>query len=81
MQHLVKQRFIHRDLAARNVLVATGMVGKVADFGLSRGTNLRKADENDDAAGADGGEGDYYRSQAGVFFGSSPPDPKIHLKG
>ena len=33
MQHLVKQRFIHRDLAARNVLVATGMVGKVADFG------------------------------------------------
>lgn len=74
MNHLVKQHFIHRDLAARNVLVATGNVGKVADFGLSRGTNLRKMggtageDGDDDAAAEDeDGSGDYYRSQAGVF--------------
>lgn len=27
---------MHRDLAARNVLVATGKVVKISDFGLSR---------------------------------------------
>ena len=33
MQHLAKLHFIHRDLGGRNVLVATGMVAQVADFG------------------------------------------------
>ena len=33
MEHLASLRFIHRDLAARNVLIATGMIAKVADFG------------------------------------------------
>eukprot|EP00729_Bicosta_minor_P012375 gene12375-6579_t len=72
MNHLVKQHFIHRDLAARNILVATGNVGKVADFGLSRGTNLRKmggagGEDGDDDVATEGedGSGDYYRSQAG----------------
>ena len=36
MSYLVLRRIVHRDLAARNVLVASGMVCKVADFGLSR---------------------------------------------
>jgi len=68
MQHLASLRFIHRDLAARNVLVATGIVGQVADFGLSRGTALKP--QNEDGSDGDEGEsggGDYYRSQAGVF--------------
>jgi serine/threonine protein kinase len=57
MSHLEAHQFVHRDLAARNVLVSSSMVGKVADFGLSRQTQV-----------ADGtGEGDYYKSQAGIF--------------
>ena len=36
MAHLASCRIVHRDLAARNVLVASGTVCKVADFGLSR---------------------------------------------
>jgi serine/threonine protein kinase len=54
MAHLIAHRFIHRDLAARNCLVSSGMVCKVADFGLSR-------------SGVGGGGYYYYRSQAGVF--------------
>ena len=61
MAHLVDMHFIHRDLAARNVLLAggrskTGIVCKVADFGLSRGAN-NETDENED----------YYKSSSGVF--------------
>jgi serine/threonine protein kinase len=65
MKHLASKHFIHRDLAARNVLLAagissTGMVCKVADFGLSRGgAAAGEADE--------GGGEDYYRSQSGIF--------------
>eukprot|EP00039_Didymoeca_costata_P002163 m.57956 g.57956 ORF g.57956 m.57956 type:complete len:1717 (+) comp11144_c1_seq1:172-5322(+) len=57
MGHLHEHAFVHRDLAARNVLVATGMVAKVADFGLSRivSSNEESADNQ------------YYRSQRGVF--------------
>jgi serine/threonine protein kinase len=67
MEHLMSKRFVHRDLAARNVLLAsgkssTGMVCKVADFGLSRGG----AAAGDDAGEGGGGE-NYYRSQQGVF--------------
>jgi serine/threonine protein kinase len=36
MGHLAQHHFVHRDLAARNVLLSSGMVCKVADFGLSR---------------------------------------------
>eukprot|EP00729_Bicosta_minor_P000565 gene565-17623_t len=59
MEHLASQHIIHRDLAARNVLVATGMIGQVADFGLSRGAVLKSNgndDDADDADDADGGE-------------------------
>ena len=36
MQYLSDMKLVHRDLAARNVLVATGKVIKVSDFGLTR---------------------------------------------
>ena len=29
-------RFVHRDVATRNCLVGTGLVVKIADFGMSR---------------------------------------------
>ena len=55
MQHLAERTFVHRDLAARNILLGTGMVCKVADFGLSRRV---QTDDN---------TGDYYRSTSGVL--------------
>ena len=33
MQYLAMKHFIHRDLGGRNVLVKTGIVAQVADFG------------------------------------------------
>ena len=66
MEHLASLHFIHRDLAARNVLVATGMVGQVADFGLSRGAVLSPT-QNDNSDSGGGVSEEYYRSQAGVF--------------
>ena len=54
MAHLAQHNFVHRDLAARNVLLGSGMVCKVADFGLSR--RVQTEDNT----------GDYYRSSSGV---------------
>ena len=53
MAHLALHNFVHRDLAARNVLLAFGLVCKVADFGLSR--RVQTEDNS----------GDYYRSSNG----------------
>jgi len=66
MDHLSSKRFIHRDLAARNVLLAsgkssTGMVCKVADFGLSRGNGNTNSSDAGDA------ELTYYRTHTGKF--------------
>lgn len=36
MQYLSEIKLVHRDLAARNVLVGTGKVLKISDFGLTR---------------------------------------------
>jgi len=55
MAHLAQHNFVHRDLAARNVLLGSGMVCKVADFGLSRRV---QTDDN---------TGDYYRSSSGII--------------
>ena len=60
MNHLSSQRFVHRDLAARNVLLATGYVCKVADFGLSRGTKSL-ADHGEESSS------EYYRCSGGLF--------------
>lgn len=69
MAHLASKLFIHRDLAARNVLVSSGSVCKVADFGLSRGTGeVGSPGGNDDDSGGDADESaSYYRSSTGVF--------------
>ena len=55
MAHLAQHNFVHRDLAARNVLLGSGMICKVADFGLSRRV---QTDDN---------TGDYYRSSSGII--------------
>ena len=54
MRHLGEHGLVHRDLAARNVLLSSGMVCKVADFGLSR-----RVQTEDNAS-------DYYRSTSGI---------------
>ena len=36
MVYISEKRLVHRDLAARNCLVGTGLVIKIADFGMSR---------------------------------------------
>lgn len=33
---MLNQQIIHRDLAARNILLGTGYIAKVGDFGLAR---------------------------------------------
>ena len=40
MAYLEEKKFVHRDLAARNVLVGEDNTCKVADFGLSRLTQV-----------------------------------------
>ena len=55
MHALAGSNLVHRDLAARNVLLGSGMVCKVADFGLSR--QVQKED----------GDSDYYRSSGGAI--------------
>ena len=36
MEHLQMLRFVHRDVATRNCLVGSGLIVKIADFGMSR---------------------------------------------
>ena len=67
MQHLASKHYIHRDLAARNVLVATGMVAKVADFGLSRELKDHDGPEHGEGRSDEDADKEYYRSRKGVF--------------
>ena len=41
MAHMATKKWIHMDLAARNVLVDSGLVCKVCDFGLTRPVDLQ----------------------------------------
>jgi len=66
MAHLNSCHIIHRDLAARNVLLATGNVCKVADFGLSRVVQ-----------GQAGGATEYYQSnQVNLVIGRARSIPR-----
>ena len=50
------------------MLIASGLVAQVADFGLSRGGKQAKdASEEGDEENAEGGAADYYRSKTGMF--------------
>ena len=40
MVYISSKHLVHRDLATRNCLVATGLVVKIADFGMSRDITL-----------------------------------------
>ena len=50
MEFLSQRRCVHRDLAARNVLVSSGGVAKIADFGMARDLH----------------DSDYYRKVGGM---------------
>ncbi|XP_065663101.1 uncharacterized protein LOC136085710 [Hydra vulgaris] len=39
MEYLSCSKLVHRDLAARNILVGSGKIVKISDFGLTRKTN------------------------------------------
>ena len=56
MAHLSEQNVVHRDLASRNVLLASGFVCKVADFGLSR--HISAKDDN----------AEYYKCSGDTFL-------------
>lgn len=62
MKHLHEKSFVHRDLASRNVLVASGLIAKVADFGLARGTAVKSEAGTEKPIGDD-----YFRCASGVF--------------
>eukprot|EP00729_Bicosta_minor_P015133 gene15133-29335_t len=51
MQFLASKHFIHRDLGARNILIATGMLAQVADFGLTRCSNFAQGSGKDNDTG------------------------------
>ena len=36
MEHLQMLRFVHRDVATRNCLVGSGLIVKIADFGMCK---------------------------------------------
>jgi serine/threonine protein kinase len=62
MAHLTQEQLVHRDLAARNVLVNSGLVSKVSDFGLSRAVRVHETAMSDEAD--EEGATLYYRSEA-----------------
>ena len=52
MEYISSRGLVHRDLAARNVLLASGNVVKICDFGLAIHANSKTATENEVLSGA-----------------------------